>query len=66
MYKISKVIGYNCPNKYLLSKDGQPILFANGKKRLGLCMTYLEGYDVEIGDRKVERLLKKLRSDTNI
>ena len=61
MYKVTRVIGYSCPDKYLLSKGEQPILFANGKKRLSLCMQYLEGYDVNIKDGKVKRKLDSLK-----
>lgn len=61
MYKILRVPGYNCPNKYLLMKDGEPIMFANGKERLNLCMQYLEGYEVDLKDEKIKRVLKSLR-----
>ena len=61
MYKVNKIKGYNCPDKYLLSKDDIPIMFANGKKRLSLCIQYLEGYPTEIGDKSIERVLNNIK-----
>lgn len=61
MYEITRVKGYNCPDKYLLSKNNIPIMFANGRKRLNLCIQYLEGYPTEIGDKSIERLLDKIK-----
>lgn len=61
MFKIIRVKGWSCPSKYILMKDGEPIIFANGRKRLSVCMQYLEGYDVDIQDKAVKRELDRYK-----
>ena len=39
--------------------ENTPIVFADSKKRLSLCMQYLEGYKIEILDGQVKKELDK-------
>jgi hypothetical protein len=61
LYQVIKIKGYSCPNKWLLLVDGKPICFANSRGKLSSCISYLEGYPVEISDGAIKKLLDGLR-----
>lgn len=59
--KVIKVKGYSCPKKHLIMVNDKPLIFVNSMKRASKIVTYLEGYEVEIEDKAVKRLLDQAR-----
>ena len=66
MFEFVRVSGYSCPDKWLLTHEGKPIVFANSKARLSKCMAYIEGYGDAIEDGKIKRKLDVFRYSKNI
>ena len=64
MYKFKKIKGIDCPSKFLISKDEEPILFANSKRIASLSIAYLEtGNDNIQLPNNTKRYLNKIRGD---
>lgn len=63
MFNIIRVAGYSCPSKYLLMFNGKPVMFANSQRRLSLCIQYIEGYDTQLLDGKIKRILDKIKGE---
>ncbi|WP_427340631.1 hypothetical protein [Caloranaerobacter sp. DY30410] len=59
--KVKRIKGYNCPNKLLLLINNEPVAFANGMASISKMIQYAEGYDVDIKDGKIKRILSEYR-----
>ena len=61
--QVKKIKGYNCPSKYLLIIDNEPVVFSNSNKRMSTLISYVEGYTSEedVSDKSVARILDKWR-----
>lgn len=57
---IIQVRGLNCPKKYLLMIDGNPIVFCNSKPEAQRVLNYL--YNIgDLEDKKLKKLLEPYR-----
>lgn len=57
-----RVKQYNSTNKTVIMVDGKPVCIVQGcGKTVSNIVAYLNGYDVEIQDGKIERLLEEVR-----
>jgi hypothetical protein len=67
MIKITKVTGYCCPNKYLVTQNGVPLCFVNSKNHASECIQYVQGfveeYNVKMNDGKVLNILRNARKE---
>jgi len=63
MIRVKKVIGFQCPNKYILMYDGEPLIVLNSKKSASQCVQFIDGYleEKDINEKKVLGVLKKIR-----
>jgi hypothetical protein len=59
--KLYKVKQYNSTSKTVVCIDGQPVCIVQGKKTLSNILAYLQGYEVEIKDGKIKKILNKYR-----
>lgn len=62
--KIVKVKQYNSTNKHILMIDGEPVCIATGSKRINECVKYIYGYEADINDGKIRKILDKYRHHT--
>ncbi|MBP1044863.1 hypothetical protein I6N96_01125 [Enterococcus sp. BWM-S5] len=60
---ITKVKQYNGPLRHVVSVDGVPVAVTKRRGRAEKLSAYLQGYQVDISDRSVERALSVLRED---
>lgn len=63
-FMIKKIVGYNCPSKWVLCINGIPVVVANSKSRISIMMSYVEGYpinDLDLIDNSVLKVLKAYR-----
>lgn len=44
MITVRRVLGIDCPSKYLVCKDGRELVFVNSQSRASSVIQYLEGY----------------------
>ena len=56
-----KVKQYNSTKKFVVMVDGFPICIVKGEKKLSDIVVYLQGYDAEIKDGKIKKILDKIR-----
>ena len=55
-YNISKVVGLNCPTKYLLTINDHNICFANSKKAMVPAINYAYNKDsTDLENKKIKR-----------
>jgi hypothetical protein len=59
--QIHNVKQYNGPKRKVLSVDGVPVVIARSRKRLEIFSAYLQGYTIEIADKKVKKRLDQIR-----
>ena len=63
--KIVKVKQYNSTYKNVLMVDGVPICIVAGDKKVNDCIQYLSGYNADISDGKIKKVLNKYQKDSN-
>lgn len=56
-----KVKQYNSTYKHIVMVDGVPICITNSGKRASECIQYLNGYNADISDGKIRKILDKYR-----
>ncbi|WP_375180556.1 hypothetical protein [Enterococcus rotai] len=61
--QIHSVKQYNGPKRKVLSVDGIPIAIARSRNRLEGFSAYLQGYHVEISDKKIKKSLDQIRRE---
>lgn len=59
--KVLKVKQYNSTYKYILMIEGRPVCITQGEKRVSECIQYLNGYNADINDGKIKKILDKYR-----
>lgn len=59
--KVEKVKQYNSTYKNILMVDGIPICIVAGDKKTSECIWYLSGYNADINDGKIKKILDKYR-----
>lgn len=59
--KVIKVKQYNSTYKNILMVDGIPICIVAGDKKTSECIQYLSGYNADINDGKIKKILDKYR-----
>lgn len=57
--KTKTIKQYNSTYKHLLIVDGEPICLATGGARLSEFIKYLEGYEADINDGAIKKMLDK-------
>ena len=62
--QIHNVKQYNGPQRKVLTVDGVPMVIGGSCQRLESLSAYLQGYTVEIADKKVKKRLDQIR-ETN-
>lgn len=55
----------NSTYKTVIVVDGEPICMAKGSKTISDIIAYLNGYDAEIKDGKIKKILKAMREGQN-
>lgn len=56
-----KVKQYNSTYKHILVIDGELVCAAQGGKQMSKCIQYLSGYNVNISDGRIRKILNKYR-----
>ena len=56
-----KVKQYNSTYKHIVMVDGVPICITESGKRASECIQYLSGYNADINDGKIRKILDKYR-----
>lgn len=59
--KVIKVKQYNSTYKHILMVDEIPVCITEGGKRASECIQYLNGYNADINDGKIKKILDKYR-----
>lgn len=59
--KVEKVKQYNSTYKNILMVDGMPICIVAGDKKTSECIQYFSGYNTDISDGKIKKILDKYR-----
>lgn len=59
--KVEKVKQYNSTYKNVLMVDGKPICIVAGDKKMSECIQYTSGYNADINDGKIKKILNKYR-----
>lgn len=59
--KTYKIKQYNSTYKHILVIDGEPVCAAQSGKQMSKCIQYLSGYNVNIGDGRIKKILDKHR-----
>ncbi len=59
--KIVKVKQYNSTYKNIVMVDGVPVCITESDKRASECIQYLNGYNADINDGKIRKILDKYR-----
>lgn len=59
--KTYKIKQYNSTYKHILVVDGEPVCAAQGGKQISKCIQYLSGYNVNISDGRIKKILDKYR-----
>ena len=58
---VVKVKQYNSTYKRILMVDGSPVCIVASDKRASECIQYLNGYNTNINDGKIKKVLDKYR-----
>lgn len=56
-----KVKEYNSTNKHILMVDGNPVCIARGNKSLNDCISYLMNGEPDLKDRRIKKILDKVK-----
>lgn len=56
-----RVKQYNSTSKTVVCIDGQPICIVKGKKTLSNILAYIQGYEVEVKDGKIKKIIDKYK-----
>lgn len=56
-----RVKQYSSKSTTVICIDGKPIISIRGKEMIGKILAYLSGYDVELNDKAVKRILDKVK-----
>lgn len=59
--RVLKVKQYNSTYKRILMIDDNPVCIVTGDKRANECIQYLNGYNADINDGKIKKILDKYR-----
>lgn len=59
--KVIRVKHYNSNYKRLVMVDGEPVCIVSSGKRASECIQYLCGYNADINDGKIKKLLDRYR-----
>lgn len=59
--KVEKVKQYNSTYKNVLMVDEKPICIIAGDKKTSECIQYLSGYNADINDGKIKKILNQYR-----
>lgn len=59
--KVVKVKQYNSTYKRILMVDGLPVCITASEKRASECIQYLSGYNADINDGTIKKILDKYR-----
>lgn len=59
--RVLKVKQYNSTYKHVLMIDGMPVCITRSGKRASECIQYLSGYNADINDGKIKKILDKYR-----
>jgi hypothetical protein len=59
MWGMIKVPGYNTKRRVIVMHGDKPILACDSPKRAAELIAYAEGYDVEIGNLGIKKLIDK-------
>lgn len=59
--EIVKVKQYNSTYKHIVMVNDIPVCITEGSKRASECIQYLSGYNADINDGKVRKILDKYR-----
>lgn len=57
-----KVKQYNSTYKHIVMVDGIPVCITKSGKRASECIQYLSGYNADINDGKIRKILDKYRT----
>jgi len=63
--KVEKVKQYNSTYKNVLMVDGKPICIVAGDKKTSECIQYLSGYNADINDGKIKKILKNTKKENS-
>lgn len=58
---VVKAKQYNSTYKRVLIIDGVPVCIVASDKRANECIQYINGYDADISDGKIKKILDKYR-----
>ena len=59
-----RVKQYNSTSKTVVCIDGKPICIVQGTgKTLSNIISYIQGYDVEINDRRIKKIIDKYKTE---
>lgn len=59
--KVMKVKQYNSTYKHIVMVDNIPVCATQGSKRASECIQYLSGYNADINDGKIKKILDNYR-----
>lgn len=59
--RIERVKQYNSTYKHILMIDGVPVCITQSGKRMSECIQYLNGYNADINDGKIKKILDQYR-----
>lgn len=60
-----RVKQYNSTSKTVVCIDGKPICIVQGRgKTLSIIISYIQGYDVEIFDGKIKKIIDKSKAES--
>lgn len=57
--EIARVKQYNSTYKHIVMVDGVPVCITESGKRASECIQYLNGYNADINDGKIRKILDK-------
>lgn len=60
--KVVKVKQYNSTYKHIIMVDRIPVCITESDKRASECIQYLNGYNADINDGKIRKILDKYRT----
>ncbi len=60
--KVEQVKQYNSTYRNVLMIDGVPVCIVTGDKKVSECIQYLSGYNADINDGKIKKILDRYRT----
>lgn len=61
---VVKVKQYNSTYKNILMIDGNPVCIVAGDRKASECIQYFSGYNVDVNDGKIKKILDKYRDNS--